>query len=227
MRRLSLVLAASVLVAGIATLAIAQSSPAPRPVKACAKKRGGDLRIAKRCKESERRVSWAKQGPAGPAGPPGLAGAGGAEGTAGKDGAPGTSTGRTLFASAGTAQTPGAGACEATPAGPSIDFVAPEDTYVQVMAQVTQQAIGSSSNLVCLNVDGTNSTILTSTSTSPETRYLVAGSGAGTADRLRSDPVAFPVSAGEHTMSLTYAASGGSSEFSNRKLWVTLMHPEG
>jgi hypothetical protein len=64
-------------------------------VYACAKKKGGALRVVskgKRCKKSERKVSWNSrgvQGPKGETGAPGAAGVQGAAGAVGPDGAPG------------------------------------------------------------------------------------------------------------------------------------------
>jgi hypothetical protein len=52
-------------------------------ITACVKKKGrgkGAMRVASRCKSSERRVTWNKAGPAGPAGANGAAGAPGAPG---------------------------------------------------------------------------------------------------------------------------------------------------
>jgi len=43
-------------------------------LRACAKKRGGALRIASRCKRGERRISWNKVGPRGSRGPAGTPG---------------------------------------------------------------------------------------------------------------------------------------------------------
>jgi hypothetical protein len=70
---------------GGGTYAIAASS-AP-PLHACAKRNGGALRLASKCRKSERAVTLAQVGPAGPQGP---AGPGGATGAAGSNGAPGS-----------------------------------------------------------------------------------------------------------------------------------------
>lgn len=67
------------LVTGVAFAAGAGS----KPITACAAKRSGDLRLAKRCRTGERRVAWARTGPAGPAGAPGVAGPTGSTGSKG------------------------------------------------------------------------------------------------------------------------------------------------
>jgi hypothetical protein len=56
-------------------------------IHACAGKRTGALRLAKKCKHSERAVSWQVQGPQGR---PGSKGQAGARGIQGKTGTPGT-----------------------------------------------------------------------------------------------------------------------------------------
>jgi hypothetical protein len=47
----------------------AASSATRHTIKACAAKKGGALRLATRCKSSERAVTWNSVGPRGPAGP--------------------------------------------------------------------------------------------------------------------------------------------------------------
>jgi hypothetical protein len=225
-----------VAVSGLALGQDAVTSPA-KPVKACAKKQGGTLRIAKKCRRTERRVRWGRIGPAGaqgvtgatgpqgPAGPQGDTGAAGAGGAAGSDGADGTTTGETFYAEAlGAGTNFGGGACGG-PAGPSITFTAPAGAYVQLMAQATMQRTGGTANGVCLTIDGSTTTILTSTNLATETRYLEQGDGAGTTVALEARPYVFPVAAGSHTISLSYSSTGGASQFTNRKLWVTMFRP--
>ena len=238
--RLTGVLALALLVCGVSGYAIAQSGQTPKPMKGCASKKGGALRLAKTCRKGERRVTWAKrgpagptgsQGPSGPSGPPGPAGAAGAAGAAGSPGATGvsgTSTGETFFATANAGTNFGTGPCTTTPfGGPSITFDAPAGSYVQIMASVSMQRTGGASNAACLRVDGTDIFIAQSSSLAVETRYLVQGDPAGTTDPLGSRPIVVPVSAGSHTVSLRYSSAGGQSQFSNRNLWVTLFHPAG
>ena len=55
--------------------------------------------------------------------------------------------------------------------------------------------------------------------------HLQRGSLAGTTDPLAAQPLTFPLSAGSHTISLRYGSSGGTSNFSNRNLCVTVFHP--
>ena len=57
-------------------------------INACQNKKSGALRISKKCKKNEKKVSWNTTGPAGPAGPAGAAGATGATGPAGAAAAP-------------------------------------------------------------------------------------------------------------------------------------------
>jgi hypothetical protein len=71
------------------------TSAAPKKITACAKKKGRDkglMRLATKCKKSERLVSWnaaGEPGAAGPAGASGTAGPAGAAGAAGDTGPPG------------------------------------------------------------------------------------------------------------------------------------------
>jgi Collagen triple helix repeat (20 copies) len=240
MSKLAVVLAAVLLVCGVSGYAIAQSGGAkPKTVKACAKKKGGALRLAKKCRKGERRVTWAMRGPTGLTGP---AGPQGAPGVAGQDGAPGrpgangvngvngtngTSTGETFFASAPFgANFGGGGACEAVPAGgPSITVTVPGGSYAQVMASVTVQRAGAASNTACVRVDGADVQFSFSNSLAAETRYIQRGTPAGTTDPLAAQPLTFPLSAGSHTISLRYGSAGGTSSFSNRNLYVTVFHP--
>jgi hypothetical protein len=233
MLRLTVVAAAVLLLCGASGYAIAQSgSAAPKTIKACAKKSGA-LRLAKKCRKGERRVTWAVKGPAGLTGPAGAAGpagqngAQGASGTSGANGTSGTSTGETFFASAGFgANFGGGGTCDATPfGGPSITVTVPSGSYVQVMASVTVQRAGGTSNTACVHVDSSDVQFSTSVSLGAETRYLQRGSAAGTTDPLAAQPLTFPLSAGPHTISLRYGSAGGTSNFSNRNLYVTVFHP--
>jgi hypothetical protein len=243
MPKLSAVVAAAILVCGLSGYAIAQSGSAtPKTVKACAKKKGGALRVGKKCRKGERRVTWAVKGqrgltgPTGPGGPAGARGAAGAPGangaqgipgTDGADGTSGTSTGETYFASAGAGGNfGGGGACDALPSGgPSVTFTAPAGSYAQVMASVTSQRTGGSANTACVRVDGADVQFSASNSVVPETRHLQQGSGAGTTDPLAARPLTVPLSAGAHTISMRYGSSLGPSTFSNRNLYVTVFHP--
>ena len=127
------VVATVLLVCGLSGFAIAQSgSPTPTKVKACAKKKGGALRLSKKkCRRGERRVTWAAKGTQGPAGVPGQAGTpgtNGTNGTHGADGTDGTSTGETFFAtraSARTSASPGATAPRSARASPLTCRAAP------------------------------------------------------------------------------------------------------
>ena len=230
MSKLSAIVAAAVLLCGLSGYAVAQSGSAtPKTVKACAKKKGGALRLGK-CRKGERRVTWAVKGPSGRTGPTGAAGANGAPGIAGSDGAngtSGTSTGETFFASAGAGGNfGGGGACDPLPSGgPSITFTAPAGSYAQVMASVTAQRTSGTANTACVRVDATDVQFSVSTSVVPETRHLQQGSAAGTTDPLAARPLTVPLSAGSHTISMRYGSSLGPSTFSNRNLYVTVFHP--
>jgi hypothetical protein len=224
------VVATVLLVCGLSGFAIAQSgSPTPKKVKACAKKKGGALRLSKKkCRRGERRVTWAAKGPQGPAGVPGQAGTPGSNGTNGTDGAggtDGTSTGETFFATQGFGSNFGFAGCDSTPVGPSITVDVPSGSYVQVMASATMQRAGSSSNTACIRVDGDDTQFAASTSLSAETRYLQSGSTAGVTSKYAARPLTFPLDAGSHTISMRYGSVGGTSSFNNRNLHVTVFHP--
>jgi hypothetical protein len=237
MPKLPVVLDAVLLVCGVSGYAIAQSGGAkPKTIKACAKKKGGALRITKRCGKAERRVTWAMRGPTGQTGPqgqPGIAGKDGApgppcaNGANGVNGTNGTSTGETFFDSAGAGGNfGGGGACDALPSGgPSITFTAPAGSYAQVMASVTAQRTGGTANTACVRVDATDVQFSASSSVVAETRYLQQGSAAGTIDPLAARPLTFPLGGGSHTISMRYGSSLGASTFSNRNLYVTVFHP--
>ena len=236
------VCACVVLVVGLSALAFAAGTPVrTAKINACAKKRGGALRIAKQCRGSERRVRWGKAGPQGAAGATGAAGAAGATGPAGTAGAngtngvngtngtngvDGTTTGQTFYAeSIAAGSNFGGGAC-GTPTGPSVTFTAPAGAYVQVMAQADMQRSSATANTVCLQIDaGTAYSFLASTSLAYETRYSSQSVAGGATDVHQAQPFAIPLSAGSHTISLSYSSTGGTSNFKNRKLWVTLLKP--
>ena len=164
-------------------------SATSKTVKACAKKSGGALRLGKKCRKGERRVTWAVRGPTGRTGPRGAAGvagkdgvqgtngANGTNGTNGTDGVDGSSTGETFFASAGFgANFSGGGVCDAVPVGPSITVTVPSGAYAQVMASVTVQRAGAVANSACVRVDGSDVQFSSSVSLGAETRYLQQGS---------------------------------------------------
>jgi hypothetical protein len=219
-----------VLVVGLAGLALAQSSN-PAQINACAKKKSGALRVAAKCRKTERRVQWSTTGPQGIAGADGADGADGSDGAAGTagtngaNGTNGTTTGQTFYA-----ESPGVGSNFGTtcgaPSGPSVTFTAPAGAYIQIMAQADMQRAGAITNAVCLQVDAVPAfTILVSAALAYETRYLSQGNAAGTTDVFVASPFVFPVSAGSHTVSLSYSSTGGTSTFRNRKLWVTMFQP--
>ncbi|MBV9311416.1 MAG: hypothetical protein JOZ73_11315 [Solirubrobacterales bacterium] len=62
-------------------------------INACAKKKGGALRIAKKCKKKERKVSWNQQGPAGQNGKNGTNGTNGATNVVARRGTPASFSG--------------------------------------------------------------------------------------------------------------------------------------
>jgi hypothetical protein len=228
------VLATGTLVVGLSGFALAQSSKPAAQINACAKKKGGALRMAAKCRATERRVQWAVAGPQGAQGiagspgkdgAPGGSGATGATGAAGSNGTNGTTTGQTFYAESLGAGSNFGTTCGA-PSGPSVTFTAPAGAYIQIMAEADMQRSGATSNAVCLQVDaGSAFTILASTTLAYETRYLSQGNGAGTTDLFSARPFVFPVTAGSHTVSLSYSSTGGTSSFRNRKLWVTMFQP--
>jgi hypothetical protein len=211
----------SALTIGLTSFAIAQSSTGTTQINACAKKKGGALRLVAKCRKTERSVKWGITGPAGAAGRDGSTGA------PGTDGSNGITTGQTFYAeSTGAGSNFGGGTC-GSPSGPSITFTAPSGAYVQIMAQADMQRSSATANAVCLQVDGGSAfTIMTSTSLAYETRYLSQALGAaGATTPYTISPFVFPVSAGSHTVSLSYSSTGGTSSFKNRKLWVTMFQP--
>lgn len=72
------------------SVALAESSsradPAPRVIRACVTKKTGVVRIANKCRKSERRLAWNQAGIAGPAGARGLRGVPGPKGRRGVPG---------------------------------------------------------------------------------------------------------------------------------------------
>ena len=47
----------------------------------------------------------------------------------------------------------------------------------------------------------------------------------GTTNRYAARPLTFPLGAGPHTISMEYGTSGGTSNFNNRNIYVTVFHP--
>ncbi|MCW2989775.1 MAG: hypothetical protein JWM73_369, partial [Solirubrobacterales bacterium] len=153
-------------------------------------------------------------GATGPAGATGAAGTPGTNGTNGTNGTDGASTGETLYAESLGAGSNFGTSCGA-PSGPSITFTAVTGTYVQMMAQADLQRSTASADAVCLIVDGSSAgTILSSTSLAYETKAM-------------ADTIVLPLAAGSHTISLAYTGTGGTANFRNRRLWVTVFHPAG
>jgi hypothetical protein len=93
--------AAACLLAVGAGWAIAASTSSTATIRACASKSNGALRLAARCKSSERRVSWNTVGPRGPRG---LQGIQGAKGDTGATGAAGGTGAQGVQGSPGTAR---------------------------------------------------------------------------------------------------------------------------
>ncbi len=76
----------------LAALLLLPTAADAATIRGCAKKSGGDLRVlgaGKKCKKSERAVSWAESGEDGRPGANGAPGASGAQGAQGAQGAPG------------------------------------------------------------------------------------------------------------------------------------------
>jgi hypothetical protein len=82
--------AAACLLAVGAGWAIAASTTSSATLRACASKRTGILRLAGKCKSSERSVSWNTVGPKGPQGTQGVQGSQGLQGTQGVQGSQGS-----------------------------------------------------------------------------------------------------------------------------------------
>ena len=78
-----------VVVAAVASVGWAMTSATSDKLVACAKKKGGALRLvvaAKDCRKTERAVTWNQEGPRGLPGPKGAEGDAGADGLDGEDG---------------------------------------------------------------------------------------------------------------------------------------------
>ena len=78
-----------VVVAVVASVGWAMTSATSDKFVACAKKKGGSLRLvvaAKDCRKTERAVTWNQDGPRGLPGPKGAEGEAGADGLDGEDG---------------------------------------------------------------------------------------------------------------------------------------------
>jgi hypothetical protein len=78
----SVLLAFAALLAACGGIAVAATSSG-QVIRACANKKTGALRLASKCRRSERSVSWNKEGVPGPRGVTGATGAPGAVGAAG------------------------------------------------------------------------------------------------------------------------------------------------
>jgi hypothetical protein len=85
----SMAVAFAALLAATGGLAVAATSRSPI-IRACANKRTGALRLAKRCHRNERGLTWNITGPIGAQGPRGFNGKQGVPGPAGATGATGT-----------------------------------------------------------------------------------------------------------------------------------------
>jgi hypothetical protein len=91
MRVSSPVLSSVVITAIVCTsVGVALAGSSKNTLHACASKHGGALRIAKKCRRSERAVTWSKTGPAGARGAQGTQGPQGAQGVAGSNGLDGS-----------------------------------------------------------------------------------------------------------------------------------------
>jgi hypothetical protein len=145
------------LLAACGGVAVAATSSSP-VIRACANKRTGALRLANRCRRSERRVSWNQTGPQGTAGvrgargATGATGAAGAAGTAGAQGNPGPTT--DVLPSGKTERgwfLADTNAAKGEFLGTSITFnfalpSAPEVSYVDIKGAPTANCPGSLSN---------------------------------------------------------------------------------
>jgi hypothetical protein len=89
----SLIIGISI-VLGASLLSVGVSNAAGTSIKACAKKKGGAMRlidVSKKCKKSERTLTWGTQGDAGATGATGATGGTGATGATGSNGSNGYS----------------------------------------------------------------------------------------------------------------------------------------
>ena len=96
---------ASMLTLLLAGSGYAVASMSGGAIHACAKKSNGALRVANKCKKSERGMSWSIQGPQGPQGAQGARGAQGAQGAQGATGPQGPSAAYSTGSSTSTSST--------------------------------------------------------------------------------------------------------------------------
>jgi hypothetical protein len=91
MRVSSPVLSSVVITAIVCTsVGVAVAGSSGNTLHACASKHGGALRIASKCRRSERAITWSQTGPAGAQGPQGTRGPQGAQGSQGAQGLAGS-----------------------------------------------------------------------------------------------------------------------------------------
>src|SRR5690349_16429362 len=79
------VVATLALVAAVGGTTLAATSGSSKTISVCIKKSGahkGTVRVATKCRRTERKLSWNKAGRVGPAGPAGAAGAAGVDASA-------------------------------------------------------------------------------------------------------------------------------------------------
>ena len=269
MRNWTILVAGLVVVAVLSAVALgAGSKPSPEVdlstaaagktgkfIKACAKKRGGALRIAKRCRKNERRSSWqdgregsagargptGANGAIGPAGPAGATGAAGVDGAAGATGATGiqaptermesdgTSTGETFFAQVSGSQTNFGGSgtnCTTTPSGPTVNFTAPDRCLHPDHGRGGAPESRRQPRLR-LSEGGRRRGVQHHEHHFPGFREESSSTRAfcRSHGQVRGRPLPLSGGAGAHTVSLQYGSDGGQSAFRNRKLWVTMFQP--
>jgi hypothetical protein len=124
----------------------------------------------------------------------------------------------------------GAGGADLATVGPSVTLTVPTNGLVAVFAAVDIDGSGSASGAdIYLLEDGAaidlSVPIIHTDTSSTQTWYtsvdVTAPAGScGTNSRVVAGWLTFPASAGSHTYKLRYATNGGSSSFSDRRLWV-------
>lgn len=150
------VLVATVVSAGV-TYAVASTSS--ETITACAHKRTGDLRImtGKKCKKSERAVSWsagAAQVTQGASGPKGDTGSPGSQGAPGTDGLPGSNGVSQMYVSSFTG-----GYADSDTSWRQIEtFYLPAGTFLVIFSLRITFSGGTTHDAECRLVEATNAT---------------------------------------------------------------------
>jgi hypothetical protein len=205
-----MVVALIALVVAVGGVAFATIPDSQGTIHGCYLKANGSLRVAESasdCRSSELPIQWNQTGPTGPTGLQGPPGSGGQ--TVAFDEKPGEVTTQS--------NTP------VDLGGPSVTVTVPPSGLIAVFARATPSSPPSGEADVLLSEP---------TDFDPPVRLLAAccsntrtewtEPGGAVIDRLKAGWLVLEATPGTHTYKLVYqeAHTGGTSHFSNRKLWV-------